>query len=59
MANLYEKIINKLLDCNNSSPISDPITAPNDPLQDYKTQTAITHQFLCQFKRMGHRKAQL
>ncbi|RIB28780.1 hypothetical protein C2G38_2028279 [Gigaspora rosea] len=59
MANMYEKIMNELLGRNNSSPMSDTITAPHDPLQDYQTQTAITHQFLRQSKRMGNRKAQL
>ncbi|CAG8794955.1 27009_t:CDS:1, partial [Gigaspora margarita] len=59
MANLYEKIINELLGYNYSSPISDTITTLHDPLQDYQTQTAITHQFLRQFKRMRNRKAQL
>ncbi|CAG8686670.1 15377_t:CDS:1 [Cetraspora pellucida] len=59
MADLYKKIMDELLDHNNSSPISDPITAPYDPLQDYQTQTAITHQFLRQSKRMRNRKAQL
>ncbi|CAG8824783.1 19480_t:CDS:1, partial [Gigaspora rosea] len=56
---MYEKIMNELLGHNNSSPMSDTITAPHDPLQDYQTQTAITHQFLRQSKRMGNRKAQL
>ncbi|RIB02930.1 hypothetical protein C2G38_2226458 [Gigaspora rosea] len=39
MANLYEKVITKLLFYNNNNQVSDPIIIPYDPLQDYKAQT--------------------